>query len=161
MMPSALNAEGTQVVEKDTYPIEYASIFIIYEDKIILVEDEGDGLNIPGGHSLEGEEPIATALRELTEETGICLEDQDLAHLCDIEVYGNEISTRVYIAKITDDTTVIDPTEYIEDSRDRTTRLTLVDPKDYFEAFREANPTFSNKFAEKFFQHISSSSETS
>lgn len=80
-------------------------VFVYYGDKIVLADIAGRGYCIPSGRIEPGETIIAAALREVYEETGVTLKDEDLFLIGSYELVGagsTRASTRycpVFIAE--------------------------------------------------------------
>ncbi len=71
----------------------FAGIFLIKDEHILLLKRIWDGKfnwfrGVPGGHVNVGEKFSQSAMRELREETGIYISQEDLSH--EIMIYGKE-----------------------------------------------------------------------
>jgi len=79
------------------------------EDTILMGNRlDGKGWSLPGGHANEGEEPMAAAVRELKEETGLIASELKLVKAIKKD---NGLDIFLFVAKV-------DPTEKIDPSND-------------------------------------------
>jgi len=63
------------------------NVFIVNDDKVLLGRRSNTGwmdgkLGAPGGHIEQGESPTTAIIREIEEELGVTVQEQDLEFLC-------------------------------------------------------------------------------
>ncbi len=91
-------------------PAPAALLFAFFSGRAVLVDIEGRGWSIPGGHVQEGESPRSAVLREATEEAGITMQrvmplgsyrlEKDTGVISWVPVFLGEVS---YFRPIPDD----------------------------------------------------------
>jgi len=81
--------------------IEIAAAYIEYNDKILLLhrqenKSQGNKWGIPGGKVSKGETPLEAIIREVKEETGYDISDQQIENLGTVYIEYNEKDHFIY-----------------------------------------------------------------
>lgn len=91
------------------------NVILVYNmqiDKLLMCKRKNNpykGLNnLVGGKIEIGEDGLASAYRELSEETGISKKDIELQHLMDFKYYFQNCYVEVYVGKLKNDVTLIE-----------------------------------------------------
>ena len=79
-------------------PTEAAGTLLFNVDSVLLIEHTkyGGGYGIPGGKVERGENTLQTAIRELREETGLCVEERFAVKLPEVYVTPTDLKMSVY-----------------------------------------------------------------